>query len=115
MSNKVKEYDVIYAAFKAVSDVKDVFLSSRGKNGKKKDFREASVLLTQSASLEESLKEAAMKRMPYKIFSESNTFCDACGSETDAETWIDEHLDEWGFLGTNAFCVKKDYTITIYR
>jgi len=109
--DKVKEYDVLYAALKAVTGVQDALWASLRDTNSETQLKETATLLTQSMSLQKSLEEAAVKRLPYKMFSDcfpKNL------SETEVEAWLAEHDIKCGIMGDKAFCVISNSTASLY-
>lgn len=98
--DKVKEYDVLYAALKAVSSLKEALWAHAWDKRNTTDFIEAVTLLAESSSLERILGEAAAKRLPYKMFS--NAF-DKNLSEAEVEAWLAKQDIKCGFMGGKAF------------
>ena len=99
--DKVKEYDVLYAALKAVSSLKEALWAHAWDKRNTTDFREATKLLGESFSMEKSLEEALTKRIPYKMFFDG---CSMNLSETEFEAWLAKQDIECAFMGGKAFC-----------
>lgn len=113
--DKVKEYDVLYAALKAVIGVQDALWASLTDRNSETHLKETAALLTQSMSLQKSLEEAAVKRLPYKMFSNALNKDLEPLSETEVEAWLAGLDIKCGIMGDKAFCFITSGNATAYR